>query len=462
MKKWSYFLLLALFICQVYRAEASLDFSNFVTVGFEGKAELEFNQPEDLIQAPDGNFLIADTGNNRIQVFDAQGKFLRIIPPPKAKNDALTAAPADNRPANIIKLETSGFRKPTGLAFDSEGKLYVTLMNNDIIVVLDYPSGQVKYTIGSSGKKEGQFWMPMDIDIDDQDRIAVAEFRNKRVQILDLDGNQINEIIYQEQTERGGFRYLEPRGVFWTQDGDLIVTYPNYHQIVCWNIKEGTIKWRYGGKNPGNKKGMLNNPSFIAQGVDSHLMISDTKNHRVVEITRDGKYYETHSQKGSSKGRLNFPRGLVLTKDETMIVADSGNSRIQFFTAGATTLLLKEAKMLANRDEWNGVMTNVEKILQLQPNNEQALDLKVNALYYFGDNAFKNKDYDKAEDYYRMVLRYRPDDGNIPQKLDKIFWEVNRPILIGAVAIIVGLIAIVILIWLLKLVIRRIKAKVTE
>ena len=145
-----------------------------------------------------------------------------------------------------------------------------------------------------------------------------------------------------------------------------------------------------------------------------------------------------------------------------MIVADSGNSRIQFFTAGSTTLLLKEAKALANRDEWNGVMTNVEKILQLQPNNEQALDLKVNALYYFGDNAFKNGDYDKAEDYYRMVLRYRPDDGNIPQKLDKIFWEVNRPILIGAVAIILGLIGLVILIWILKLVFRRIKAKVTE
>ena len=462
MRKSWYFLLLAVFICQVYTAEASLDFSNFVTVGFEGKAELEFNQPEDLVQAPDGNFLIADTGNNRIQVFDAQGKFLRIIPPPKAKNDALAAAPTDNRPANIIKLETTGFRKPTGLAFDSEGNLYVTLMNQDLIAVIDYPSGQIKSTIGSSGKKEGQFWIPMDIDIDDQDRIAVAEFRNRRVQILDLDGNQINEIIYQEQTEKGGYRHLEPRGVFWTQDGDLIVTYPNYHQIVCWNIKEGTIRWRYGGKNSGNKKGMLNNPSFVAQGIDSHLMISDTKNHRIVEITRDGKYYETHSQKGSSKGRLNLPRGLVLTKDETMIVADSGNSRIQFFTAGPTTILLKEAKALANRDEWNSVMMNVEKILQLQPNNEQALDLKVNALYYFGDNAFKNGDYDKAEDYYRMVLRYRPDDGNIPQKLDKIFWEVNRPILIGVVAIVVGLIALVILIWLLKLVFRRIKAKVTE
>ena len=86
----------------------------------------------------------------------------------------------------------------------------------------------------------------------------------------------------------------------------------------------------------------------------------------------------------------------------------------------------------------------------------------IESKYELGHLYLKTKDYDKAEDYYRMVLRYRPDDGNIPQKLDAIFWENNRPILISAVAIILGLIGLVIILWLLKLVFRRIKAKVTE
>lgn len=455
MKRFSLLLLLSIFFIQTFAANASLDFSVFQTRGFEGKAELEFNQPEDIILAPDGNLVVADTNNNRLQVINSEGDFVRLIPPPKTKNDALTASSSKNIQNNLL-------RKPVGLAFDINGLLYTTLMNNDQIVVIDYATGQIKKTIGSSGKKQGQFWMPMDIDINDQNQIAVAEFRNKRVQILDLEGKCLKEIIYQEETEKGGFRYLEPRGVFWSPDGDLIVTYPNYHQIVCWNLTDGSIRWRYGGKNSGKDKGLLNNPSFICQGIDSHLMISDTKNNRIVEITRDGKYYDTYSQKGSSPGRLNTPRGLYLTSDETLIISDSGNSRIHFFTAGATTLLLREAKEMAKADDWSGVMGNVERILQLQPNNEQALNLKINALYFFGDSAFNNGKFDKAEEYYRMVLRYKPDDVNIPQKLDKIFWENNRPILLIAIGIIVILICSVIFIVVSKLVFKRIKAKISE
>jgi sugar lactone lactonase YvrE len=455
MKRFSLLLLLSIFFIQANQIEASLDFSVFQTRGFEGKAELEFNQPEDIVLAPDGNYVIADTNNNRLQVIDAEGNFIRIIPPPKPKNSALTASGSK-------ELQNSTLKKPVGLAFDSNGTLYTTLMNNDQIVSIDYSTGQINQTIGSSGRKQGQFWMPMDIDINDMNQIAVAEFRNKRVQILDLDGKCIKEIIYQEETEKGGFRYLEPRGVFWSNDGDLVVTYPNYHQVVCWNLADGSIRWRYGGKNPGKDKGLLNNPSFIAQGIDSHLMISDTKNNRIVEITRDGKYYDTYSQKGSAPGRLNNPRGLYLTSEESLIVSDSGNSRVHFFTAGATTKLLREAKELAKADDWSGVMGNVERILQLQPNNEQALNLKINALYYFGDSAFNNGELDKAEKYYRMVLSYKPDDVNIPQKLDKIFWENYRPLLFIFIGAIIVLIALVVIISIIKLVFKRIKSKLTE
>ena len=457
MKRLALFVFSSIFCLQAFLLEASnLDFSVFKTRGFEGKAELEFNQPEDIILAPDCNLLIADTNNNRIQVISPEGDFVRIIPPPKKKNEALKAS-TDTRPQSIINIQNNGFKKPVGLAFDSSGMLYVTLMNSDHIAVIDYSTGMVQRVIGSSGKKQGQLYTPMDIDIDDQDRIAVAEYNNKRVQILDLNGNCLKEIVYQEENEKGGVKKLEPRGVFWSQDGYLIVTYPLYNQIVCWNIADGSIKWRYGGKTPGRDKGMLYNPSFIAQAPDSHLLISDTKNNRIVEITRDGKYYETYSSKGSAPGKLNIPRGLYLTDEEELIIADSGNSRIHFFTAGPTTLLLKDAKQFALSDDWDSVLGNVEKILQLQPNNEQALNLKINALYYKGDKAFKNGDFAKAEEYYRSVLRYKPDDVNIPQKLDKIFWENNRPILFIFIGAILLLLGFTIVIWVFKIYFKSLK-----
>lgn len=461
MKRFSLPLLVALFFGLTLSAEASLDFSVFQTRGFEGKGELEFNGLEDLVIAPDGNYVVADSNNNRLQVFRPDGSFVKILPTPKPKADAINAVASDTRPANVQKLQ-SGFRKPVGLAFDSKGLLYATLSTLDVIAVVDYNTGQVIKSIGASGKKEGEFYYPMDIDIDTQDRMAVAEFRNRRVQILNTDGICLKELVYQEETAKGGLNSLAPRGVFWTPEGNLIVTYPNYNQVVCWNVENNSIKWCYGGGQKGYDKGMLNNPSYVINGVDGHFMVTDSLNHRIVEITHDGKFYEHHSRKGSAPGKINSPRGFYLNKDEQMIVADQGNSRIHFFLPGQATIYLKEAKKFALQNDWSNVIQRVDKVLFLQPNNDQAMDLMVNALYFFGDKEFKEKNYDKAEDYYRRVLRYRPDDVNIPQKLDAIFWENNRPIIISVVAGVLGLIGLFVLAWVLKLVFRRLRSSVKQ
>lgn len=462
MKRIFLFLALSAFLNISALSYGALDFSVFNVRGFEGKGEVEFNQPEDIVIAPDGNYIIADTNNNRLQVLDSSGNFLRIIPTPKPKNEALKATAIDTRPANVIKFQNNSFKRPIGLSFDAEGKLYCTLSASDHIAIIDYASGNIEKILGGNGKKQNQLWMPMDLDVNRDGMIAVAEFKNKRVQILDKEGKCQKEIIYQEQSAKSGLRRLEPRGVCWTADGNLVVAYPNYHQVVCWSLKDSSIKWRYGGDKPGTDKGCLNNPSFICKGPDNHLLVSDTKNGRIVEITKDGKFYEHHSKKGSAPGRLNLPRGLQLNTDETLIVADSGNGRIQFFSQGQATLLLKEANNLALNDDWHAVMANAEKILYLQPNNQQAMDLMVNAYYFFGNEAFEAKDYNKAEEYYRRVLRYKPDDGNIPQKLDAIFWENNRPYIITGIAVIIGFIALVILGSVFKLLFRRIRRQVKD
>lgn len=461
--------LLAVNLCQ---ANAALDFSVFSVKGFEGKGQLEFNTPEDLILTQDGQIIIADHRNNRLQILSSEGEFLRAIPqliasePPKVDGKKVPSSKPlmPPKPASgtagieaqkqyLQELQRT-FRKPVGLALNNKGQLYVTLMESDTIVVMDLASGKVTGTIGKSGRGQGELFIPMDIDVSSDSRIAVAEARNKRVQILTEEGKCLKELIYQEETKKGGFNAVPPRGVHWTRDGNLVVSYPTFNQIVCWEPKEGKIIWRYG-SGKGSDKGMLNSPSFIADGIDGNLMVTDSLNHRVVEITRDGKFFEHHSRRGSAPGRLLTPRGLALNRDETLILADQGNNRIHFFQPGQATLTLREAKQLALKDDWTNAVTRIERVLYLQPNNEQARDLMVNALYFFGNKAFNERDYTKAEEFYRRVLRYRPEDGNIPQKLDAIFWAANQgliaSIVFGIIAVIVGLI----LVWILKVLITR-------
>lgn len=430
----------------------ALDLSEFVVRGFEGKGPLEFNTPEDLLLTEDGRIVIADQKNNRIQVLTRDAEFIRFIPKMRELPENAEPAEKEAAKANFEKL-VKLMKKPTGLALDKSKRLYVTCQDTDIILIIDFESGDLLGTLGKSGKAQGELHSPMDIDISADGRLAVAEWRNQRVQILDLEGKCIKEIIYNEETKKG-YKAISPRGVYWTVEGKLIVSYPIFNQVVCWNIEDGQPIWRYGIK--GRDRGMLNNPSYITSAPEGRFLISDSLNHRIVEITRDGMFHMNYPiRKGSAPGRLISPRGLMVNKDETLVVADQGNNRVHLFQPGQATLMLREIKQLALRDDWASAMPKIERILYLKPNDAQARELMVNALYYFGDRSFGEGDYLKSEEFFRRVLRYRPDDPNIPQKLDAIFWASNQGLIANVVFGIIAVIILLILIWMLKIFISR-------
>ncbi|EKD83783.1 MAG: hypothetical protein ACD_39C00451G0001, partial [uncultured bacterium] len=413
-------------------AETSLDFSVFNSKGFEGKGPLEFGSPEDLVLTREGTIIVADHRNNRLQVLNKDGEFIGVVPNiAKIDESKFDAAALEARKKNLEELMAL-FKKPAGLAVNAQGLIYVTLYETDKIAIIDPRNGALTGTLCKSGKAQGELYGPMDIDVSFDGRIAVAEFRNRRVQILNDEGKCQKELIYQEETKKGALSAVAPRGVHWTSDGRLVVSYPLYNQVVCWDPKEGTVLWRYGGIK-GNDKGMLNNPSFITSALNNNLLIADSLNHRIVEITGDGKFYDHHGRRGSRPGALLSPRGMALNREEVLIIADQGNNRIHFFQPGQTTLMLREVKQMALKDDWDSALPRIEQILYLQPNNSEAHELMVNALYYFGNRSFNDRDYDKAEEFYRRILRYRPEDPNIPQKLDAIFWAANQSLIASVV-----------------------------
>jgi len=444
----------AVLLCLLMLASAchALELSDYVVRGFEGKGPLEFNTPEDVVITADGRIVVADQKNNRLQILTKEGDFIRFIPQLPPANESADPAAKEAAKINFEQLQKV-MKKPTGLALSPDGKIYISCQDSDSIVIVDFESGQLLGTLCKSGKGQGELRSPMDIDLSHDGRIAVAEWRNQRVQILDLEGKCLREIIYNEESKRG-YKPVSPRGVFWTIEGKLLVAYPLFNQIVCWNVESGQIEWRYGIK--GRDRGMLNNPSYITNAPEGRFLVADTLNHRIVEITRDGKFHFNYPiRKGSAPGRLISPRGLMINQNEALIVSDQGNNRIQLFLPGQATMMLREVKQLALKDDWATAMPKIERILYLKPNEPQARELMVNALYYFGDKAFAEGDFLRAEEYFRRVLRYRPDDPNIPQKLDAIFWASNQGLIANVVFGIIAVIIALILIWILKTVISR-------
>lgn len=88
---------------------------------------------------------------------------------------------------------TLGFRRPTGLAVDALGRLYVADRDNDRVAVLD-PAGNISRSVGRSrsgggflpGRGPGEFNKPTGVALG-AGRIVVADRNKGRVQVFDRD-----------------------------------------------------------------------------------------------------------------------------------------------------------------------------------------------------------------------------------------------------------------------------------
>jgi DNA-binding beta-propeller fold protein YncE len=121
--------------------------------GKKGKGEGEFNLPHAVCLDDKGRVYVGDRENNRVQIFDADGKF-------------------------IAQWKESG--APYGL-YLSKGRLFVADGRGSWVKVLD-SAGKALGRFGEKGAGAGQFKMPHMLCLDSKGAVYVAEVDGKRVQ----------------------------------------------------------------------------------------------------------------------------------------------------------------------------------------------------------------------------------------------------------------------------------------
>lgn len=128
-----------------------------------GKAPGEFRYPSRIVIAGDEIFVL-DSGNSRLQVLDLSGHFRREVRLPELGSD-------------------------DGLALDNEKNIYVSDVQLNVINVLNR-DGQFLYKFGRSGAKPGEFNQPSGMWIESENRLYVADTKNKRVQLFQIESPQ--------------------------------------------------------------------------------------------------------------------------------------------------------------------------------------------------------------------------------------------------------------------------------
>ncbi|MDB5081795.1 MAG: hypothetical protein JWP00_3719 [Chloroflexi bacterium] len=221
--------------------------------------------PGGITTDDEGNIYVADTWGYRIQKFDKDGKFLL-----KWGSGKDTQGNPD-----ISSQFPTGFYGPRSIAFGAAtGELYITDTGNRRVVVYD-KQGQFKRQFGSTGTGQVQFNEPIGLAIGPDRNLYVADMRNKRVQVLDTQGTYIREIAvptWKEAVLSEPYLAFDPAGDLWVSDP------PN--GAVLHFDKAGTLVSTY---NAASGLNVLN-PVGLTFSTDGTLYIADATRNSIVKF----------------------------------------------------------------------------------------------------------------------------------------------------------------------------------
>ena len=170
-----------------------------------------------------------------------------------------------------------GFKRPTGLAIDTDGRLLVADAMGGVVYRFDV-DGNVSSQIKSRVHPDGRFVRPLNVAVGPAGEILVLDALSFRVEVQSASG-----------------------------------------------VLLGTI-----GKH-GDAAGSLARPKGLAVDRDGHVFISDSAFDNIQVFDMAGNLLMFWGSAGGQPGDFNLPAGLFIDNEKRLFVADSYNHRVQAF-----------------------------------------------------------------------------------------------------------------------------------
>ncbi|HLP32307.1 MAG TPA: neuraminidase-like domain-containing protein [Bacteroidia bacterium] len=263
---------------QIKRRDSDAVTTNIGTTSTGTKLGL-FNAPKDVTVDTNNNLIVADSGNNRIQVLNMGwlNKYkadAALTPdgPKSIKTDKYgNVYIADTTKHRILKYGADGllewnlgkvsggtpvagtgdleFDSPLGIAVDNEGNIYVSDTFNDRIQKIGV-DGEFKAKWGSAGAGDNQLQNPVGITFhlkSNGDRfVAVADTGNSRIQVFNQEGEYLHTLGTTGVPGDDDEHFNTPVDVAFDKAGNCYVADQANHKIKKYNNTlsyVGVVTW---------------------------------------------------------------------------------------------------------------------------------------------------------------------------------------------------------------------------
>ena len=135
------------------------------------------NRTHSISVGPDGFLYCADDGSHTITKWTREGELVLTIGEPGVSSERHSGEP---------------FNRPTDAAVSSnDGSIFISDGYGNARVHRYSAEGELELSWGEPGIDVGQFMVPHNLAIDEEDRIYVADRESHRVQIFDRDGGPL-------------------------------------------------------------------------------------------------------------------------------------------------------------------------------------------------------------------------------------------------------------------------------
>jgi uncharacterized protein (TIGR03663 family) len=301
---------------------------NSVAVLGTGEAGTEpgqFNHPRGIAVGPEGEVYVVDSDNFRVQVFNADGLFLRAWGSQCSLESGHGCVDPDGD--GPLELGDGQFQEPWGIAVGPDGRVYVADTWNHRIQVFD-SQGTFLTKWGSYGQTSVDpdlFYGPRDVAVSDDGQVYVTDTGNKRVVVFDQDGN------FLDQWGGGGVLsgyFDEPVGVALDPNGDVYVA-------DTWNRRVQVFTSSHTFRNEWPVAGwygesVLNKP-YLAVDSLGRVYVTDPEGYLVIVFDGSGGLLATVGGYGFDPNSFSLPTGIDVDPQGYIYVTDTNGQRVLKF-----------------------------------------------------------------------------------------------------------------------------------
>lgn len=273
-----------------------------ISFGTDGHEDGQLSRPWGLCVDREGNIIVADRRNNRVQVFSPEGVFK-------------------------LKFGTKGtaageFDLPAGITTDPQGRIVVVDKDNHRVQIFT-PIGGFVLMFGTYGKSCGQFRYPWDVAINSERQIVVTDSRNYRIQLFNSEGAFITMLMFDGSNHSRMLKGLTtPRGVCFTPLGDIIISDFENHRLLLIDSSLNTILGAKGYE--GLAVGEFSRPSGIICDDEGKIIVADSKNQRVIAFSPYLEFLWALEVKGKGPDDNDRPTDIGLTQQGRLVVVVEG------------------------------------------------------------------------------------------------------------------------------------------